>query len=483
MISKSITYLIDEDSIVDLRGNDSIFHSSLCIDSRKTKKGSLFVAIKGTVTDGHRYIDQAIERGATGIVCETLPEKLKKKATYVQVKDSQRVLGKIASRFYDDPSHDLSIVGVTGTNGKTTVATLLYQILTMTGHKTALISTAETIIGTKHIKRDGAPTTPDSLSLQELLYQIKLSGCTHVCMEVSSHATTQHRTEGIRFSGGIFTNIGHDHLDYHKTFQNYLFAKQAFFEELPDTAFALANIDDNNGPFMLQNTKASTFYYGLDKKSDYDLDIMGTEISGSLIQINKKEFQINLPGAYNAYNAAAAYGAAALLGTNAGRVMSRLVPPPGRFEIIKHPSGVVGVVDYAHTPGALDSLLQTICDVTTDKQKLITVVGAGGDRDHSKRGAMGRISAEISDISIFTSDNPRKEEPLEIINDMKSSLYLLPESEVLVNPDREEAIKQAVSLANSGDVVAIVGKGHEEYQEVKGQKIPFSDKKIFLDSK
>jgi len=484
MESRSITYLLDEDFILDLRGDDSHVHSSIAIDSREVGMGALFIAVRGEAVDGHKYIDHAIDRGATGVICEVLPETLEEHVTYVQVENSRKVVGLIASRFYDHPSEDLTVIGVTGTNGKTTVATLLYQALTMTGHKTALISTAETIIGHKHIKRDGAATTPGALRLQKLLLDIKNAGCTHVCMEVSSHSTTQYRVEGIHFSGGIFTNITHDHLDYHGTFEAYLNAKQAFFDLLPPTAFALANIDDENGPFMLQNTAASTYYYGLQEKADYDLEIMATEITGNVISINGKECSTKLPGAYNAYNAAAVFGALDLLDIDqdhAIRALEQATSPPGRFEILKHNSGVIGVLDYAHTPDALDNLLQTIKDITAGKN-IITVVGSGGDRDASKRSTMGRIAADLSDTVIFTADNPRSEEPLQIINEMKQGLYLVPDANVLVNPDREEAIKQAVSIAEPGDVVVLAGKGHENYQIVKGQKLPFSDKEIFLDA-
>ncbi len=485
MQPKSLSYLLDEDLIIDMRGDDNHVHSSLCDDSRTVGVGSAFVATRGTAVDGHKYIEHAIDRGATGIVCEEFPEKLHEHITYVLVKNSRHALGIAAARFYDDPSHDMKIVGVTGTNGKTTIATLLYQILSMSGHKTGLISTVETRIGNKEITRGGAATTPGPIILQKTLYDMRAAGCTHVCMEVSSHAMDQQRVAGIEFTGGIFSNITHDHLDYHGTFENYITAKQSFFDMLPATAFAIANIDDENGAFILQNTKAATYFYGLHAKSDFDLDIHDTDISGSNISINDQNIHIPLPGAYNAYNAAAVFGAAELLDIPIDRIaklLSKIVPPPGRFEVLPHRRGIFGVLDYAHTPDALENLLQTVRDLAGER-KIITVVGAGGGRDVSKRSSMGRIVAEKSDISIFTSDNPRNEEPLAIINDLRSGLYLVPEAQVLVTPDRDEAIRQAVELAKPGDIVVLAGKGHEQYQEAKGQKIPFSDKEIFLRAK
>ena len=479
---KTITHLLNESEIVDLIGNTEQIVQSICDDSRLAGENSLFFAIKGEKTDGHNYIDKAIEQGAKAIVCEELPAIFNKEVTYIKVEDIRHISGLVASRFWDEPSSDLKVIGVTGTNGKTTVATLIYQILSMAGYKTGLISTVETIIGSRPVNRTGSPTTPDAIRLQALLSDMKMAGCTHVVMEVSSHSTVQKRISGISFTGGIFTNITQDHLDYHGTFTNYRLAKQAFFDQLPASAFALSNLDDENGPFMMKNTQASVHYYGLNKESDFDLDIIKTDITGSLITINKQEHQILLPGAYNAYNVTASYGACYLLGLSEDRlakVLPKLKSPTGRFDVIQNTKKKKAVIDYAHTPDAVIKILETIRGITTGNQRIITVLGAGGDRDKTKRPLMGNAAVELSDITIFTSDNPRSEEPLAIINDMCSQLHWLENKEYLINPDRKQAIIQASNLADQDDIIVILGKGHENYQEIKNDRIYFSDADTF----
>lgn len=482
-MSKTISNCIDEAIITDVAGDTYTELAGIAFDSREIKPDFAFFAMRGAKGDGHEHISDAIKRGATAIVAEELPKDRQPGVTYVEVSSSRIALGQAASRWYDDPSEDLAVIGVTGTNGKTTVATLLYQVLQMTGDKAGLISTAEIMIGAERRARtDNTPTTPDPLTLHALLREMADAGCKYVAMEVSSHAMHQHRPVGVFFTGGIFTNITHDHLDYHGTFQAYLEAKQSFFDLLPETAFAVANIDDENGPFMLQNTPAAAYYYGLSGEADFDLDIVSTDITGSELRINDQTIHLSLPGAYNGYNAAAVYGAAVLLGVEEDRLpklMHRLVPPPGRFEVLKRRDGRVGILDYAHSPDALNNLLQTVRDIDSGR-RIITVFGAGGDRDSAKRPVMGRVAAMYSDHMVVTSDNPRSEEPLTIINDILSGIPADKKDDVTVSPDREEAIKAALLAAGPDDVVILAGKGHETYQEVKGTKLPFSDKDIFL---
>ncbi len=484
-MSKTISNCIDETLIKDIFGDTYTELSGIAFDSRQVKNGYAFFAIRGTDHDGHHYIDQAIKSGATSIVAEELPDKKVDGVTYVKVSSSQQALGQAASHWYDDPSEDLTVVGVTGTNGKTTVATLLYQIMMMSGEKAGLVSTAETMIGAEQRPRtDNTPTTPDPITLHALLREMADEGCSYVVMEVSSHAMHQNRLSGVFFGAGIFTNITHDHLDYHGTFEAYLEAKQSFFDMLPETAFAVANIDDENGPFMLQNTKAAAYYYGLQNAADFDLDILSTDITGTEITINDRNISLPLPGAYNGYNAAAAYGAAVLLGVEEERlpkIMSKLVAPPGRFEVLKRRDGKLGILDYAHSPDALENLLQTVRDIDS-KRRIITVLGAGGDRDASKRPLMGSIAARLSDYVILTSDNPRKENPLSIIDDIHDGISKEDQERVTISPNREEAIQAAVLLARSGDCVILAGKGHETYQDIYGTKIPFSDKEVFLEA-
>ncbi|MBK9758438.1 MAG: UDP-N-acetylmuramoyl-L-alanyl-D-glutamate--2,6-diaminopimelate ligase [Flavobacteriales bacterium] len=460
----------------------------ITFDSRAVKPFTAFVAIKGTRSDGHDFITKAVELGATAIICETLPEALKEGVTYVRVADSQHALAVLACNFYDDPSKDLKLVGVTGTNGKTSVATLLYRLYRSLGYKCGLISTVEIRIGIKTI--DTTHTTPDSVRLNELLRTMVEEKVTHCFMEVSSHSIVQERITGLHFVLGAFTNITHDHLDYHGTFAEYIKAKKRFFDQLPEDAFALTNADDPNGGVMLQNTKAKKRSYAVRNMADHRARIIENAITGLHLNIDGHDVYSRLIGEFNASNLLAVYGAATLLGEmplNVLTALSDLEPPRGRFQIIRGAGGdtrasIIGIVDYAHTPDALKNVLATINATCRDEQRVISVVGCGGDRDRTKRPIMARIAAEMSDQVVITSDNPRSEDPNTIIHEMRTGLAQGDMQRVFVNADRKEAIRMAVGLAKPGDVVLVAGKGHETYQEVQGVKHPFDDAAILKET-
>lgn len=445
-------------------------------DSRQTKPDDVFVAVSGVHVDGHQFIHQAIANGATTIICEKLPEDLNETTTYVVVSDSAEALGLTASAFYDYPSRKLKLVGVTGTNGKTTVATLLYTLHQKLGWVSGLLSTVENRIG--DVAFPATHTTPDAVQLNALLAQMADAGCDYCFMEVSSHAVDQKRTAGLEFAGGIFTNITHEHLDYHKTFKNYLNAKKAFFDALPATAFALTNTDDRNGAVMLQNTKAEKFSYSLQNMADFKCRILESQFGAMLLNINEEEIWVCLTGRFNAYNLTAIYGAAICLGHDSREVLaalSTMKPVAGRFETLMA-KGITAIVDYAHTPDALKNVLETINAIRTHNENLITVVGCGGDRDREKRPVMASVACELSDKVILTSDNPRTENPDAILDDMMQGVAPEYYRKALRIADRREAIKVAVALAQEGDIVLVAGKGHENYQEMNGVRCPFDDK-------
>lgn len=477
---KTVADILNNVAVKQVIGDKNRTVTAVQQDSRKVANGDLFVAVRGTVVDSHQFIDDVIAKGATTIVCETLPENLHKTVTYIQVENTAFSLGKIASNFYENPSEKLTLVGVTGTNGKTSVATLLFELFTELGNKVGLLSTVENKIGSEIIP--STHTTPDAVSLNALLKRMVDEGCVYCFMEVSSHAIDQHRISGLHFAGGVFTNITHDHLDYHKTFANYLKAKKAFFDNLPKSAFALVNIDDRNGEIMLQNTQAKTYSYGLKTPSDFKCKIVDNSIIGLQLDINNVDFHTRLIGEFNAYNLTAVYAAATLLGVEKMQAMltlSRLLPPAGRFQqVTSDNTKIVGIVDYAHTPDALKNVIHTIRAIKNDNEKLITVVGCGGDRDKTKRPVMAHTASRLSEQSIFTSDNPRSENAENILNEMFTGVEITDRKKVLVINDRKEAIRTAVRLANVGDVVLVAGKGHEKYQEIKGVKYPFDDTEI-----
>lgn len=468
---------------VSVHGDVSIPVMGLHIDSRKVEEGDAFVAIKGTLSDGHAYIDKAIELGAKVIVCEMMPE-IKPSIVYVHVKDSAKVAGLIADAYYDFPSSQLKVVGVTGTNGKTTTATLLYQVFEKLGYKCGLLSTVQNHI---HNRIEiSTHTTPDAISVHALLKSMVDADCTHAFMEVSSHAIHQQRIAGIKFDGGIFTNITHDHLDYHKTFDEYIRVKKSFFDALPESAFALTNADDKRGMVMLQNTRAQKTTYSLKVPADIKGKVLENNLTGLVMQVDGREAHFRMIGTFNAYNLLAVYGAATLLGEdkmNVLSVLSGLHGAAGRFEThMSEKDKVLGIIDYAHTPDALINVLATINQLRTQGQQLFTVVGCGGDRDKAKRPVMAQAACEHSDKAILTSDNPRSEDPEQILNEMESELTGPQKRKSLRIADRKEAIKVAVTLAQPGDVVLIAGKGHETYQEIKGVKHHFDDSEVLAEA-
>ncbi len=469
--------LIEALGLQNIDGMDNPEITSIQADSRKVEKGSLFVAVRGAVTDGHIYIESAIEQGAAAVVCEEVPENLLNKSTFIVVKDSAQVLGELLATWYHYPSDKLILVGVTGTNGKTTIATLLYEMFRKMGHKVGLISTVCNYIDDKAVPTDH--TTPDPISLQSLMAEMVEAGCDYAFMEVSSHAIDQKRISGLSFDGGIFTNLTRDHLDYHKTVENYLKAKKKFFDDLPATAFALTNIDDKVGSVMLQNTAAKKLTYSLQTIADYKGKILESHLDGTELIINGKEVTVHFVGRFNAYNLLAVYGAAIALEKESEEVLvalSSLHSVSGRFETIPSPRGYTAIVDYAHTPDALVNVLGGIREVLGNKGRIITVVGAGGNRDKGKRPIMAKEAVRYSDQVILTSDNPRFEEPDDIINDMVNGLTDTHMERTLCITDRTQAIKTATTLAQKGDVILVAGKGHEDYQEVKGVKHHFDDR-------
>lgn len=476
MTLKDILYKV---SLLSVSGSTEVPIDNICFDSRKVRQGSLFVAVKGTVADGHAYLDQVAEAGAVAIVCEALPAQLKEGLTYIEVKNSMEALGIMASNFYGQPSHKLLLVGVTGTNGKTTSVTLLHNLFVRLGYKTGLLSTVQNKINEKVIP--STHTTPDAVQLNELLAQMVQEGCTHCFMEVSSHSVVQHRIAGLKFAGGVFSNISHDHLDYHKTFDAYIAAKKLFFDGLPSSAFALSNIDDKRGAVMMQNTKASKNTYALKTEADFKGRIIANSLQGLQMEIDGREVWFKLIGLFNAYNLLAAYGVAVLLGEDKDAVLqelSALSPAPGRFDRLLLEGGITAIVDYAHTPDALENVLTTIKDLSTGNEQIITVIGCGGNRDAAKRPIMADIACKYSTKVIFTSDNPRNEEPEQIIKEMQSGVKPLDYKKTLSITDRREAIKTACMLAGPKDIILVAGKGHEDYQEIKGVKYPFDDKQV-----
>lgn len=446
-------------------------------DSRVVGEGMLFVALRGTINDGHQYIPQAIAKGARAILCEEIPDERSEEVTYLRVEHTDQVLGEVAANFYDHPSEKLTLVGVTGTNGKTTIATLLYRLFTALGHKTGLISTVCTIIDGEEIP--SKLTTPDALTLQHYLHEMVEAGCEYAFMEVSSHAVHQHRIKGARYAGAIFTNLTRDHLDYHGTFLNYLHAKQAFFDGLSPDAFALTNIDEQNGMVMVQNTKAKVYTYGLKREADFKGQILEQHLDGTDMLFNGQEVYTRLVGSFNAYNMLAIYGAAILLGAESQAVLtalSTLRAVDGRFQTLTSDRGYVAIIDYAHTPDALENVLTTLRELQKGHGgRIITIVGAGGNRDSGKRPIMASISAEYSDMLILTSDNPRFEEPEKIIADMVAGLSPDALRRTLQIASRRDAIRTACTLALPHDIILIAGKGHETYQEIKGVRHHFSD--------
>ncbi len=476
---KLLKDILYKTGIVNVVGSTQVAVEKVCFDSRLVEKLSLFVAVKGTQVDGHNFIDTAIEKGAQAIVCQIMPRTIVPGVTYVEVLDSSNALGIIASNFYDNPSAEIKLVGVTGTNGKTTTATLLHDLFTQLGYKSGLLSTVVNKIGVKPIP--STHTTPDAIQLNELLRKMIDEDCQYCFMEVSSHAIHQNRIAGVEFKGAVFTNITHDHLDYHKTFNEYIKAKKMFFDNLPETAFALVNKDDKNGMVMLQNTKAHQYTYALRSMADYTCKIVENDFTGMLLNISGQEVWTKLIGGFNAYNMLAIYSVAELLGIEKLEILksiSKLTSVDGRFQYIKSNNNVAGIVDYAHTPDALKNVLKTINDIRTGNEQVITVVGCGGDRDKEKRPVMAQIACDMSDKVILTSDNPRTEDPEEIIKDMRAGVEAVHFKKVLAITNREEAIKTACSLAENGDIILVAGKGHEKYQEIKGIKMPFDDLQI-----
>ena len=462
-----------------LEGSDTIEISGIHSDSRKIDKSFIFVAVKGTQSDGHEYVENAIQNGASVIVCETLPNDIQKDITYVKVKDSAEALGILAAAWNGNPSQKLILTGVTGTNGKTTIATLLYNIFRKSGYKAGLISTVCNYVNDEEIS--ATHTTPDPIELNNLLAKMLASGCEYAFMEVSSHAIDQKRIAGLHFNGGIFTNLTRDHLDYHKTFEAYRDAKKGFFDSLPSEAFALTNADDKNGMFMLQNTKASKYTYSLQTLADFKGKILESHFDGTLMLINDKEINTQFVGKFNAYNLLAVYGTSILLGKKPEEVLlilSTLKSVSGRFQTIRSSKGYTAIVDYAHTPDALTNVLNAIHGVLEGNGRVITVVGCGGNRDKGKRPIMAKEAVRLSDQVILTSDNPRFEEPQDIINDMVEGLDVAEKKQAICITDRREAIKTACLLAKTGDVILIAGKGHEDYQEIKGVKYHFDDREI-----
>ncbi|MBK5280040.1 MAG: UDP-N-acetylmuramoyl-L-alanyl-D-glutamate--2,6-diaminopimelate ligase [Bacteroidia bacterium] len=473
---KDILYKVH---ITSTSGDMNVEVKGICFDSRKAKPGFLFIAIKGTQSDGHAFIDQAIGLGAVGVIAESLPSNISDKTTYVAVKNSATALGIIASNFYGNPSSKLKLVGVTGTNGKTTVVTLLFNLFSSLDYRCGMLSTVVNRIVDKDFQ--ATHTTPDPIQINELLVKMVEENCTYCFLEVSSHAVAQGRIEGLKFVGAIFTNITHDHLDYHRTFESYIRAKKGFFDGLSSDAFALVNIDDKRGMVMLQNTKAQKQTYGLKKMADFKAKIITNSIEGLEMEIGSRNVWFKLIGDFNAYNLLSVYGASCLLGEDSETVLmklSALTGAPGRFELVLPGSKFTAIVDYAHTPDALKNVLETIEHFRTGQEQVISVIGCGGDRDRTKRPLMAAVACKYSNKIIFTSDNPRSEDPMEIIKQMQTGIGATDAKKTLVMVNREEAIKTACMLAKEKDIILVAGKGHENYQEIKGVKHPFDDKEV-----
>jgi len=472
---KDILYKVAIESVT---GSTEIAINQLHFDSRKIEANDVFVAIRGTISDGHDFIEKAIGLGAVGVICDTLPENLTNGITYICVKDTNAALAFMAANFYGNPSQKLKLVGITGTNGKTTIASLLYQLFKKAGFKVGLLSTVKILVD--EVEHKATHTTPDSLTINYFLNEMIEANVEYCFMEVSSHGIHQKRTEALHFRGGIFTNLSHDHLDYHPTFAEYRDVKKSFFDHLPNSAFALTNSDDKNGAVMLQNTSARKLTYALKTYADYKAQILESQLSGLLLKVNGSEVWVKLIGTFNAYNLLAIYGTAVELGLDSFevlRLMSELESVSGRFQYIVSNTNITAIVDYAHTPDALENVLNTINDVRTNNEQLITVVGCGGNRDTAKRPVMANIATELSDKVILTSDNPRNEEPETIIQEMEKGVQAQNFKKVLSITDRFQAIKTACQLAQPNDIILIAGKGHETYQEIKGVRHDFDDMK------
>lgn len=479
MILKDILYNV---ALQSVQGTTDVVVNSIQYDSRKVEKNDLFVAIKGVHSDGYSFIEKAIENGASVIVAETLPEHKIENITYVEVQSSSSALAFMAANFYQHPSENLRLIGVTGTNGKTTVASLLYNLFKAAGYKVGLISTVKIMVdNTSH---STSHTTPDSLVINSYLQQMNNVGVEFCFMEVSSHGIHQHRTEGLAFEGGIFTNLSHDHLDYHSSFAEYRDVKKSFFDGLSKTAFALTNVDDKNGRIMVQNTKAKTYSYAMKSYADYRTQILENHFKGLLLKINDNEIWVKLIGSFNAYNLTAVFACADILGLENDellRLMSTLENVSGRFEYFVTPNNITVIVDYAHTPDALKNVLHTINDIRTQNELLISVVGCGGDRDKTKRPKMGHIASALSSKVIFTSDNPRSENPDSIISEMEQGVEPQNFKKIMAITNRKQAIKAACQLARTNDIILVAGKGHESYQEINGKRSAFNDYEVALD--
>lgn len=476
---KDIIYSVRIENVI---GSTNIAVEHIAFDSREVAQYCMFVAVKGTQVDGHAFIAKAIELGAIAVVCEDIPEKLVDGVTYIQVLDSSNALGVIASNFYDNPSEKIKLIGVTGTNGKTTSVTLMYELFQLFGERVGLISTVQNKIHNEVYK--ATHTTPNAIELNALLAKMVEKGCEYCFMEVSSHAVDQKRIAGVSFSGGIFTNISRDHLDYHKTFDNYIAAKKAFFDVLPSEAFALTNEDHEYGQVMVSETKAKVYSYGLNAIANFKAKILENRLDGSLLTIDNKEVYTKLIGKFNAYNALVAYAVGVLLGKEELEVLtmlSNLTPPEGRFQHVISDTGVIAIVDYAHTPDALENVLNTIKNIRTGNELVITIVGCGGDRDKGKRPLMAEVACRLSDQVVFTSDNPRSEEPEAIIRDMEEGVPAKDYRKTLSIVQRREAIKTACSIARKDDIILIAGKGHEKYQIVKDEVLDFDDKETVVE--
>lgn len=472
-ILKDILYKVAIESVT---GSTEIDIHKIEFDSRKIEANDVFVAIRGSLSDGHDYIEKAIQLGAIAIICDTLPVNIEKGITYIKVKDTNTALAFMAANYFGNPSEKLKLVGVTGTNGKTTIASLLFQLFEKAGFKVGLLSTVKIMVD--ETEYPATHTTPDSITINHYLNEMVEAGVTHCFMEVSSHGIHQKRTEALHFVGGIFTNLSHDHLDYHPTFAEYRDVKKSFFDSLPKTAFALSNIDDKNGTVMLQNTVARKFTYALKSYADFKATILESQLSGLLLKVNDNEVWVKLIGTFNAYNVLAIYGTAVELGMDsleALRLLSDLESVSGRFQYIVTDSKVTAIVDYAHTPDALENVLKTIDDIRTKNEQLITVVGCGGNRDKTKRPIMAKIAADLSDKAILTSDNPRNEDPEVILDEMEQGVEAHNYKKILRITDRKQAIKTACQLAQPNDIILIAGKGHETYQEIKGVRHHFDD--------
>lgn len=481
---KTLNDILNNVTVLQVVGNESVAIGKVCFDSREVVAGSLFVAVTGTATDGHLYIDQSIAKGAVAIVCEQMPETLVDGVIYIKVPVSSEALAFIAENFFDNPSGKTKMVAITGTNGKTTTATLLYRLFFGLGYKVGLLSTVENRIN--EVVVPATHTTPDPIQLSGLLAEMVESGCEYVFMEASSHAIHQNRVAALQLDGAVFTNISHDHLDYHKTFDDYIKAKKKLFDNLSSNAFALTNIDDKRGMVMVQNTKALIRTYSLKRVADFRAKILENAFSGLLLDLDGQEVHTRLIGEFNAYNLLAIYAVARLLGIDKMETLgalSQLTTAEGRFDYVISPKRhIVGIVDYAHTPDALKKVLASIKAIRTGNEQVITVVGCGGNRDKEKRPVMARIACELSNKVILTSDNPRNEEPEEILAQMKTGVTPVHARNVLTITERKEAIRTAAQLAVDGDIILLAGKGHEKYQEIKGVKYPFDDKQILADT-